>query len=74
MTGNESVASIFVVVYQRDGTRVFSGYGGLDLLFFPNIRESKYELIPDRLQNLEHIREGICVAFYPYFGREETCR
>ena len=74
MTGNESVASIFVVVYQRNGTRVFSGYGGLDLLFAPNIRELKYELIPDRLQNLEHIREGICVAFYPYFGREETCR
>jgi hypothetical protein len=74
MTGTESVASIFVTVYHRDGTRVFSGYGGLDVLFAPNIREEKYELIPDRLQDVIHIHQGICVAFYPYFGREETCR
>jgi hypothetical protein len=74
MTGTESVASIFVSVYHRDGKQVFSGYGGLDLLFAPNIREVKYELIPDRLQNLKHIREGVCVAFYPYFGRDEICR
>jgi hypothetical protein len=74
MTGTESVASVFVAVYQKDGTRVFSGYGGLDLLFTPNIRESKYELIPDRLQDIDHIREGVCVALYPYFGRDEVCR
>lgn len=74
MTGTESVASIFVAVYHRDGNQVFSGYGGLDLLFSPNIRESRFELIPDRLQNVDHIREGVCVAFYPYFGRDETCR
>lgn len=74
MTGTGSVASIFVSVYHRDGEHVFSGYGGLDLLFAPNFREEKFELIPDRLQNIQHIREGICVAFYPYFGREETCR
>jgi hypothetical protein len=73
MTGTESVASIFVTVYHRDGKRVFSGYGGLDLLFAPNIREERFELIPDRLQNLQHIREGVCVAFYPYFGRDENC-
>jgi len=74
MTGTESVASIFVSVYQRNGKRVFSGYGGLDLLFAPNIREERYELIPDRLQNIEHIREGVCIAFYPYFGKDEVCR
>jgi len=74
MTGSESVASIFVSVYHRDGKPVFAGYGGLDLLFAPNIREERYELIPNRLQNLKHIREGICIAFYPYFGREEICR
>ena len=73
MTGTESVASLFVSVYQRDGEQVFSGYGGLDLLFAPNIREERYELIPDRLQNVNHIREGVCVAFYPYFGSDETC-
>jgi hypothetical protein len=74
MTGTESVASIFVSVYERNGKHVFSGYGGLDLLFAPNLREVKYELIPDRLQNIDHIREGICIAFHPYFGREEVCR
>jgi hypothetical protein len=74
MTGTESVASILVTVYLRDGTAAFAGYGGLDLLFAPNIREEKFELIPDRLQSIKHIREGICVAFYPYFGRDEICR
>jgi hypothetical protein len=74
MTGTESVASIFATVYHRDGTVVFAGYGGLDLLFAPNFDEEKFELIPDRLQDIKHIREGICVAFYPYFGREEVCR
>jgi hypothetical protein len=73
MEGTETVSSIFVSVYHRDGTQVFLGYGGLDLLFAPNIREEKYELIPDRLQDTSHISEGICVAFYPYFGPEETC-
>lgn len=74
MTGTESVASIFVSVYHRDGKQVFSGYGGLDVLFAPNIREVRYELIPDRLQHIGHIRQGICIAFYPYFGRKEICR
>jgi hypothetical protein len=73
MTGTESVASIFVSVYHRDGKRVFSGYGGLDLLFAPNLREERYELIPDRLQNIQHLREGVCIALYPYFGKDETC-
>jgi hypothetical protein len=73
MTGQESVASVYVAVFKSDGTRVFSGYGGLDVLFAPNIREEKYELIPDRLQDARHISEGICVAFYPYFGAEEVC-
>jgi hypothetical protein len=73
MTGTESVASIFVTVYERDGTQVFAGYGGLDLLFTPNIREERFDMIPDRLQNLKHIDEGICIAFYPYFGRDEIC-
>ncbi len=74
MTGTESVASVFVRIYEKNGTQAFSGYGGLDLLFAPNIREAKYELIPDRLQDIQHIREGVCVAFYPYFGTEEKCR
>jgi len=73
MSGTENVASLFVTIYEEDGTRAFSGYGGLDLLFAPNVREARYELIPDRLQNIEHIREGVCVAFYPYFGTDETC-
>jgi len=73
-TGSGPVASVFVSIYEKNGTRVFSGYGGLDLLFAPNMREERYELIPDRLQNIDHIREGVCVAFYPYFGTEESCR
>ncbi|HXV37702.1 MAG TPA: hypothetical protein VEC18_11165 [Myxococcota bacterium] len=71
--GTESVASVYVSVYERDGSAVFSGYGGLDLLFAPNLREERYQLIPDRLQDLDNIREGVCVAFYPYFGEDERC-
>lgn len=70
MTGTGSSASLFVVIYDARGERMFSGYGGLDVLFAVNARKEKMELIPDRLENPRHIREGVCVAFHPFFDNE----
>lgn len=75
ITGSRrSGASLFVAIYEPDGTRVFSGYGGLDVVFQANRREARFDLIEDRLEDLDNIREGVCVAFHPYFGEDESCR
>jgi len=73
MSGPSPVASIFVVVYAKDGTRLFSGYGGLDTVFEVSLRQKKFVLREDRLTNVRYLKEGVCVAFYPYFGEDERC-
>ena len=74
MTGDTSVASLFVVIYNREGTRIFSGYGGLDMLFEISHRKKRMVLIEDRLQDEGNLRQGVCIAFHPFFGLEERCR
>jgi hypothetical protein len=73
-TGTEPAASLWVVIYASDGTRLFSGFGGLDLLFAVDIREEKMVLMEDRLEDVEHLREGVCVALHPFFGEDASCR
>ena len=73
MSGNTAVASLYTVVYDRDGTRIFSGYGGLDLLFELNISKKRYEIREDRLQDVDNLAEGVCVSFHPFFGNAERC-
>lgn len=73
MSGNSLAASLYVVVYQPDGSLVFRGYGGLDLLWAVNRSEEKMDLIEDRLEDPDNLREGVCIAFYPYFGAEKRC-
>lgn len=72
-SGTGSGASLHVAVFKADGTPVFSGYGGLDALWRANIRAAKMELIEDRLENERNLREGVCIAFYPYFGKDLSC-
>ena len=71
MTGSLAVASLFVVVYDKQGARIFSGYGGLDLIFELNIPKRRYDLKEDRLQDAGHLAAGVCVAFHPFFGLVE---
>jgi hypothetical protein len=73
MTGNFAVASFFVVAHGQDGSRVFSGYGGLDTIFEVSLRRQNMSIREDLFQNEKFLREGICVAFYPYFGEDERC-
>jgi hypothetical protein len=73
-TGTEHAASLWVVIYARDGTKIFSGYGGLDLLFEVNVREEKMQLWEDRLEDVDQLRQGVCVALYPFFGEDRSCR
>lgn len=74
-SGTTSVASLRVVIFDRAGRRLFEGTGGLDVLFRVDVAERRMELIDeeDRLQDRDHLREGACVAFHPFFGAEETC-
>ncbi len=73
MSGTTSVASLHVVVFSKEGERLFSGFGGLDGVFRPDTRLKKYVLRDDLLQDEDHLREGICVAFHPFFGEDESC-
>jgi hypothetical protein len=74
-SGTTGVASLRVVIFDPAGRRIFDGVGGLDVLFRVNVAERRMELIDeeDRLQDRDHLREGVCVAFHPFFGAEETC-
>lgn len=72
-TGTTPAASLEVALHGPDGARVFWGYGGLDLVFRFNLQQKVMEIRPDLLQNDENLAEGVCVAFYPYFGMEEYC-
>jgi hypothetical protein len=72
-TGNTPAASLQVAVYSSDGTRVFSGVGGLDHVFQFNLQKKVMEIREDLLQNERNLAEGVCVAFYPYFGPDEYC-
>lgn len=72
-SGTTQAASLEVAVHSADGTRVFSGYGGLDLVYQFNLQEKIMEVRPILLQDEQHLAEGICVAFYPYFGVESSC-
>ncbi|HPG25399.1 MAG: hypothetical protein H6748_16190 [Spirochaetaceae bacterium] len=67
------VSSLFVAAYRADGTRVFSGFGGLDTIYEFVWAKRGMELRQDRLQNEEYLAEGVCIAFYPFFGEDERC-
>ena len=74
MTGTTSVLSLHVIVFSRDGERLFEGFGGLDPLFRPDVRLRQYVVRDNVLQDEDHLGEGICVAFHPFFGEQEYCR
>ncbi|MHA7836058.1 MAG: hypothetical protein ACX98W_01210 [bacterium] len=73
LTGRENAASLQVVLYDREGARLFTGYGGLDLLFEINMQKRAQQLMESRLEDPEDLREGVCVAFHPFFGEAERC-
>lgn len=74
MTGSGlPAASIQVAVHTRDGARVFSGFGGLEPVFRIDRALAKYVLREDLFQDERNLQEGVCVAFYPYFGMQKTC-
>lgn len=73
MTGTGTAASLQVSVYSSDGARVFSGVGGLDHVFQFNLQKKIMEIREDLLQDQRNLDEGVCIAFYPYFGADEYC-
>ncbi len=73
MTGTTSAASLFTSIHSADGLEVFSGYGGLDLIYQLNMSERKYELRPDLFEDEKNLAEGVCISFHPYFGDDVDC-
>jgi hypothetical protein len=72
-SGTMTAASLHVAIFTADGRQVFSGYGGLDVLWRSNIRAVRSELIENRLEDEANLREGVCVGFHPYFGEGSSC-
>lgn len=64
--GSTTAASLQIRVVGKDGTQLFEGIGGLDVLFEPNIRDERMVLIAGLLSDPEHLREGVGIAFHPY--------
>ncbi len=71
--GTIPVASIQITVSSRDGTQVFSGFGGLEAVFKVDKSAEAWVQREDLFEEERNLREGICIAFYPYFGMEEFC-
>lgn len=67
------VASIRAQVFTKNGERPFTGFGGLEALRRVDVHRHKAIVREDFLKEERNLKEGICVAFYPYFGLEEYC-
>ncbi|MFO0690128.1 MAG: hypothetical protein U0900_15630 [Myxococcota bacterium] len=66
--------SMHVEVLTRDGKELFSGFGGIEQLFRVDLSvRGKMVQREDLYEDEDNIREGICVALYPWFGLEESC-
>jgi hypothetical protein len=74
ISGDIPAASLRITVHAKDGSPVFSGYGGLEPIFRIDGSNLKYVQREDLFEDERNLREGICVAFYPYFGMDEACR
>ncbi len=68
ITGRFPVASLCVVVYKNDGSRVFSGYGGLDTVFEISVGRRGMFLRDDLLENERHLKQGICIAKFSKYA------
>ena len=67
-------ASLHVMVFTREGSRVFEGRGGLDFVQYADLSGAlatgRWEIRrrDDFLEDPEVVREGIRLAFAPYLG------
>ncbi|MEZ4334062.1 MAG: hypothetical protein R3F35_20110 [Myxococcota bacterium] len=73
MEGEVPAASLYVAVHSKEGKRLFSGYGGFEPIFRVERAARKYVRREDLFEDERNLREGICIAFYPWFGMAEYC-
>jgi hypothetical protein len=74
MSGSDlPVASVAVAVFSPDGKPVYSGFGGLEPVFRIDRNSVKYVVREHLFEDERNLHEGICIAFYPYFGMDEFC-
>jgi hypothetical protein len=75
--GTVSAASLHVMVFDTDGELVFSNYGGLDLVHVLRLEPGdegklRAELKESVLEEYGALREGVELAFEPYFPRPSS--
>lgn len=68
VTGSVGAGSIFTIILDRNGEKIFSAYGGLDPIFEMDLSKKKYVLREDLFADEKHLREGVCVSLHPFFG------
>jgi hypothetical protein len=77
MSGDLMVTSVHVMVFSRNGERIFEGRGGIefvhevDLAAFGKKRTLDVRVRGDLGQDVDALREGIAIAFAPYLTPPE---
>lgn len=68
--GTTPVTSVRILVYDADGSKQLDSYGGLELTLEMKISGDFYHLFQrtDLFEDPEPLRDGVRVAFEPYFG------
>jgi hypothetical protein len=75
--GNMLVTSVHVLVFSREGERIFEGRGGIDFLNevdlarFAKKRAVDFRVRTDLPGGIDALREGIAIAFAPYLTLPE---
>jgi hypothetical protein len=71
--GDIDAASLGVWIFRADGANVFTGFGGLENIYRVDRAAEEFVVREDLFEDERNLREGICIAFYPWFGLEEFC-
>jgi hypothetical protein len=76
VTGEVLVTSVHVLVYSREGERVFEGRGGIAFVHDADMAAAmkKYTWEPrmrDPAGDVDAMREGVAIAFHPYLVKPE---
>ena len=74
VSGDILVTSVHVLVFSREGERIFEGRGGFDFVHDVDLSVKKHGWqfrTRDLTRNIDALREGIAIAFNPYLTPPE---
>jgi hypothetical protein len=76
LSGDVLVTSVHVLIYSREGERVFEGRGGIgfvqDIDMSAARKKNSWSFrMRDLARDIDTLREGIAVAFHPYLTQPD---